>query len=67
MERDGLRKPGTSLASHLTPRRDAQAARVVLRKAALAAEKPPKTIVTDKLRSYVRPIKDVSAGGPTIC
>ncbi len=47
------------LSSHLTPRRDAQAARVVLRKAALAAEKPPKTITTDKLRSYIRPIKDV--------
>ena len=47
------------LATHLTPRRDAQAARVVLRKAAVAADKPPKTITTDKLRSYVKPIKDV--------
>ena len=47
------------LASHLTPRRDAQAARVVLRKAALAAHKPPKTITSDKLRSYIQPIKDV--------
>ena len=47
------------LATHLTPRRDAQAARVVLRKAALAADKPPKTITTDKLRSYIKPIKDV--------
>ena len=47
------------LATHLTPRRDAQAARVVLRKAALAADKPPKTITTDRLRSYVGPIKDV--------
>ena len=47
------------LASHLTPRRDAQAARVVLRKAALAADKPPKTITSDKLRSYIQPIKDV--------
>ena len=47
------------LATHLTPRRDAQAARVVLRKAAEAADKPPKTITTDKLRSYVKPIKDV--------
>ena len=46
------------LATHLTPLRGAQAARVVLRKAA-AADKPPKTIVTDKLRSYVRPIKEV--------
>lgn len=47
------------LASHLTPRRDANAARVVLRKAALAADKPPKTITTDKLRSYLRAVKDV--------
>ena len=47
------------LASHLTPRRDAQAARVVLRKAALAADKPPKTITTDKLRSYMPAVKDV--------
>ena len=39
------------LATHLTPRRDAQAA--------LVADKPPKTITTDKLRSYIKPIKDV--------
>ena len=47
------------LASHLTPRRDANAARVVLRKAALAAAAPPKTIVTDKLKSYMPAVKDV--------
>ena len=47
------------LASHLTPRRDAQAARVVLRKAALAADAPPRSITSDKLRSYIRPIRDV--------
>ena len=47
------------LATHLTPRRDAQAARVVLRKAALAADQPPKSITTDKLRSYIKPVKDV--------
>ena len=47
------------LASHLTPWRDAQAARVVLRKAALAADAPPKTITSDKLRSYIQPIRDV--------
>ena len=47
------------LASHLTPRRDAQAARVVLRKAALSADAPPKTITSDKLRSYMPAIKDV--------
>ena len=47
------------LASHLTPRRDAQAARVVLRKAGLAADGPPKSITTDKLRSYLPAVKDV--------
>ena len=47
------------LASHLTPRRDANAARVVLRKAALAADKPPKTITTDKLKSYMPAVKSV--------
>ena len=47
------------LATHLTPRRDAQAAGVVFRKALAAADKPPKTITTDKLRSYIRPIKDI--------
>lgn len=45
------------LASHLIPNHDAQAARVVMRKAALAADKPPKTITTDKWRSYINPIK----------
>ena len=48
-----------TLASHLTPRRYANAARVVLRKAALAADKPPETITSDKLRSYIQPVKDV--------
>ena len=47
------------LASHLTPRRDAQAARVVLRKAALAADKPPESITTDKLKSYMPAVRDV--------
>ncbi len=47
------------LASHLTPRRDANAARVVLRKAALAADTPPKTITTDKLKSYMPAVKNV--------
>ncbi len=47
------------LASHLTPSRDANAARVVLRKAALVADAPPKTIVTDKLKSYIPAVKDV--------
>ena len=47
------------LASHLTPRRDAAAARVVMRKAAMAADGPPKTITSDKLRSYGPAIRDV--------
>ena len=47
------------LASHLTPRRDTNAARVVLRKAALAADGPPETIMTDKLKSYLFAVKDV--------
>ena len=47
------------LASYLTPRRDANAARVVLRKAALVADKPPKTITTDKLKPYMPAVKTV--------
>ena len=47
------------LAPYLTHRRDANADRVVLRKAALAADKPPKTITTDKLKSYIKPIKEI--------
>ena len=47
------------LSSHLTPRRDARAARMVLRKAVNAADKPPKTITTDKLKSYSKPIKEI--------
>ena len=41
------------LASYLSKRRDSRAAATVMRKAALAAAKPPKTIKTDKLGSYV--------------
>ena len=52
-------RPATSWRRILHPRRDAQAARVVLRKAMLAADKPPKTVTTDRLRSYIRPIKDI--------
>lgn len=47
------------LSSHLTPRRDANAARVVLRKASLAADKPPKSITTDKLKSYMSAVKGI--------
>ena len=38
----------------------------MLRKAALAADKPPKTISTDKLRSYIQPVKDVLREGQHI-
>ena len=47
------------LSSHLTPSRDANAARAVLRKAIAAADKPPETITTDKLRSYIKPIREL--------
>ena len=47
------------VASHLTPRHDAGAARAVLRKALAAADGPPKTITTDKWRSYIKPIKEL--------
>ncbi len=47
------------LASHLTPSRDANAARAVLRKAIAAADKPPKTITSDKLKSYIKPIREL--------
>ena len=38
----------------------------MLRKAALAADKPPETITTDKLRSYIQPVKDVLPEGQHI-
>ena len=47
------------LASHLSFRRDANAARAVMKKALANAVKPPKTIKTDRLRSYIQPIKSV--------
>ena len=47
------------LASHLSRNRDANAARMVMRKALAASTKPPKTIKTDKLRSYLRPIREI--------
>ncbi len=47
------------LASYLTPRRDAKAATVVLRRAAEAADKPPKSITTDKLKSYIKPVREI--------
>lgn len=47
------------LASHLSRHRDANAAREVLRKALAAAHEPPEQIKTDKLRSYIKPIKEL--------
>ncbi len=47
------------LASHLSYRRDGHAARAAIRKAAAAADGPPKKITTDKWRAYIKPIKDI--------
>ena len=47
------------LASHLGRNRDLKAARAVMQKAKEAAASPPKTIKTDKLRSYDKAIKEV--------
>jgi len=47
------------LASHLSPNRDQRAAIAVMEKAAAAADGPPKSITTDKLRSYGPAIKKV--------
>ena len=45
------------LAIHLTPRRDARAAEIVMRKAQSAAANAPAVIRTDKLSSYVPAIR----------
>ena len=47
------------LAAHLSKRRDAYAARAVMRKAAMNAWELPKRIKTDKLRSYISAIEDL--------
>lgn len=47
------------LASHLTKERNAAAARAVMRKAREAADSPPETIKTDRLRSYQSAVKEV--------
>ena len=47
------------LATHLSPNRDTRAAVAVMQKAARAADKPPKTIKTDRLASYPAGIKGV--------
>ena len=48
------------LASHLSYKRDATAARAMLRKALAASDGPPKTITTDKWRAYIKPIKELA-------
>ena len=45
------------LATHLTPKRDARAAEIVMRKAQAQAANTPKVIRTDKLTSYAPAIK----------
>ena len=40
------------LASHISPTRTTHDARVLLARAAMRAEKPPKEIITDKLQAY---------------
>lgn len=47
------------LATHLTPDRDAKAARIVLRKALAASDKAPAYFFSDKLRSYQPALRDV--------
>ena len=47
------------LAAHLSKRRDAYAARALMRKGANNAWDLPKTIKTDKLRSYIPAIEDL--------
>ena len=47
------------LASHLSKERTAAAAKTVMRKALKSADAPPKSITTDKLRSYLSAIKEV--------
>lgn len=47
------------LASYLSKQSDARAAKAVLRKAAGNAANQPKTIKTDRLKSYISAIEDV--------
>lgn len=47
------------LASHLSKERNARAAETVLRKALAASADSPKTVKTDKLRSYIPAMKKV--------
>ncbi len=47
------------LASHLAKERTAAQAKKALQKAVAAADAPPKTITTDKLRSYLSAVREV--------
>ena len=47
------------LASYLSKERTARAAKAVMRKALKSATAPPKTVTSDKLRSYLSAIKEV--------
>ena len=47
------------LASHLAKERDGKAATTVMRKALANADKPPDSIFTDKLRSYLPALREV--------
>ena len=47
------------LAAHLSKRRDAYAARALMRKGAMNAWELPKTIKTDRLKSYISAIEDL--------
>ena len=47
------------LATHLTPDRDANAARTVLRKAMAASDKAPDYFFSDKLRSYQPALREL--------
>ena len=47
------------LASHLSKERNAAQAKKVLRKALAAATEPPKSVTTDKLRSYLPAMREV--------
>ena len=53
------RKTRFILASHLSKRRDLDAARTVLWKAIVKANGKPRAIITDGLRSYNQPIKQM--------
>lgn len=50
------------LASHISERKDAEAARAVIKKALKAAHKPPKVFVTDGNQTYNKPLAELMPG-----